>query len=155
MLKHQFIFVVSERFFCELHAFVADTRESVYSNCACHNRMGSRNGVWLPLDLSLCLCLSLSGTVCMAFDYGTSDVNKFSRAVLRVIAFSVFSHMDSAFSQRFFFYTWIQRFRNLRILCEKYLKHQQDLYHVFIDFKKAFEQGLACSFVGNHEEVQH
>ena len=27
---------------------------------------------------------------------------------------------------------------NLRILCEKYLKHQQDLYHVYIDFKKAF-----------------
>ena len=29
---------------------------------------------------------------------------------------------------------------NLRILCEKYLKHQQDLYHVFIDFKKAFNR---------------
>ena len=27
---------------------------------------------------------------------------------------------------------------NLRILCEKYLQHQQDIYHVFIDFKKAF-----------------
>ena len=27
---------------------------------------------------------------------------------------------------------------NLRILCEKYLQHQQDLYYVFIDFKKAF-----------------
>ena len=26
---------------------------------------------------------------------------------------------------------------NLRILCKKYLQHQQDLYHVFIDFKKA------------------
>ena len=25
----------------------------------------------------------------------------------------------------------------LRILCEKYLQHQQNLYHVFIDFKKA------------------
>ena len=28
---------------------------------------------------------------------------------------------------------------NLRILCEKYLQHQQDLYHVFTDFKKAFD----------------
>ena len=26
----------------------------------------------------------------------------------------------------------------LRILCEKYLQHQQSLYHVFLDFKKAF-----------------
>ena len=39
----------------------------------------------------------------------------------------------------------------LRILCEKYLQHQQD-HHVFRDFKR---QGLACSFVGNHEEVQY
>ena len=29
---------------------------------------------------------------------------------------------------------------NLSILCEKYLQHQQDLYHVFIDFKKAFDR---------------
>ena len=29
---------------------------------------------------------------------------------------------------------------NLRILCKKYLQHQQDLYHVFIDFKKAFDR---------------
>ena len=29
---------------------------------------------------------------------------------------------------------------NLRILCEKYLQHQQDPYHVFIDFKKAFDR---------------
>ena len=29
---------------------------------------------------------------------------------------------------------------NLCILGEKYLQHQQDLYHVFIDFKKAFDR---------------
>ena len=29
---------------------------------------------------------------------------------------------------------------NLRILCERYLQHQQHLYHVFIDFKKAFDR---------------
>ena len=29
---------------------------------------------------------------------------------------------------------------NLRILCEKSLQHQQDLYRVFIDFKKAFNR---------------
>ena len=29
---------------------------------------------------------------------------------------------------------------NLRILCEKYLQHQHDLYHVFIDFKKVFDR---------------
>ena len=29
---------------------------------------------------------------------------------------------------------------NLRILCEKYLQHQQDLCHVLIDLKKAFDR---------------
>ena len=32
------------------------------------------------------------------------------------------------------------RIFNLRILCEKYLQLEQDLYHVFIDFKKAFDR---------------
>ena len=27
-----------------------------------------------------------------------------------------------------------------RLLCEKYLQYQQDLYHVFVDFKKAFDE---------------
>ena len=29
---------------------------------------------------------------------------------------------------------------NLRTLCEKYLQHQQNLYHVFTDFMKAFDK---------------
>ena len=28
----------------------------------------------------------------------------------------------------------------MRIRCEKYLQHQQDLYHVFTDFKNAFDR---------------
>ena len=35
--------------------------------------------------------------------------------------------------------TTVQIF-NLRILCEKHLQHQQDLYHVFTDSKKAFDR---------------
>ena len=33
-----------------------------------------------------------------------------------------------------------EQFFKLRILCEKYVQHEQDLYHVFIDFKKAFNR---------------
>ena len=29
---------------------------------------------------------------------------------------------------------------NQSILCEKYLQHQQDLYHVYIDFMKALDR---------------
>ena len=38
--------------------------------------------------------------------------------------------------------TGTEQIFNLRILCKKYLKHQQDLYHVFINFKKAFDRVL-------------
>ena len=34
----------------------------------------------------------------------------------------------------------IEQIFNLRILCEKYLQHQQNLYHVFIYFKKALDR---------------
>ena len=34
----------------------------------------------------------------------------------------------------------VEQIFNLRILCERYLQHQQDLFHVFIDFKKAFDR---------------
>ena len=39
---------------------------------------------------------------------------------------------------------------NLRILGEKYLQHQQNLYHVYIDW-----QGMARTHMGNYEEIQH
>ena len=29
---------------------------------------------------------------------------------------------------------------NLHILCEKYIQYQQDLYHFFLYFKKAFDR---------------
>ena len=41
---------------------------------------------------------------------------------------------------------------NLRILCEKILSTSKTCLH---RLQKGLRQGLACSFVGNHEEVQH
>ena len=34
----------------------------------------------------------------------------------------------------------IEHIFNLRILCEKHIQHQRNIYHVFIDFKKAFDR---------------
>ena len=34
----------------------------------------------------------------------------------------------------------IEQIFNLRILCEKHPQHQRNIYHVFIDFKKAFDR---------------
>ena len=42
---------------------------------------------------------------------------------------------------------------NLRILCEKHLQHQHLL--CLYRLQEGPQQGLACSFVGNHEEVPH
>ena len=39
---------------------------------------------------------------------------------------------------------------NLRFLCEKYLQHQQNLYHIFVDFKKAFDRVL-----DHHAEIHY
>ena len=36
---------------------------------------------------------------------------------------------------------------NLQILCEKYLQHQHDLYHVFIDFKKALDRVWHAAYI--------
>ena len=49
-----------------------------------------------------------------------------------------------------------ERIFNLRILCEKYLQHQQDLYHVFIDFKKTFDRiWHAALWATMKKTVQH
>ena len=41
---------------------------------------------------------------------------------------------------------------NIRVLCEKYSRYQQDIYHVFIDFIKAFRR---YGSMGHDEQLQH
>ena len=42
----------------------------------------------------------------------------------------------------------VEQIFNIRVLGEKYLQHQQDLYHVFIDFKKAFDRVWHQALIG-------
>ena len=44
---------------------------------------------------------------------------------------------------------------NLRILCERYLQHQQNLYHVFVDFKKVFDRVWYAAHWGDNEPLQY
>ena len=37
----------------------------------------------------------------------------------------------------------------LRSLCDKYLQHQQNVYHVFIDFKKTFDRNWHAALWAN------
>ena len=48
------------------------------------------------------------------------------------------SHFWFLFINRSILNKYTEQIFNLRILGEKYLQHQHNLYHVFIDFKKAF-----------------
>ena len=41
---------------------------------------------------------------------------------------------------------------NLGILCEKYISHQQDHYHVFIDFEKAYDRVCHATLLATMEE---
>ena len=44
------------------------------------------------------------------------------------------------FTRRMHQNSWFKKWTNQGWCCEKYLQHQQDRYHVFIDFKKAFDR---------------
>ena len=56
---------------------------------------------------------------------------------LKPIAESIISEEQAGFRPG---RSTIEQIFNLRILDEKYRQHQQNLYHVFIDFKKAFDR---------------
>ena len=47
-----------------------------------------------------------------------------------------------------------QQIFNQRILCEKHPQHQQDLYHVFVDFKKAFNMVWYASLWATTKKVK-
>ena len=44
---------------------------------------------------------------------------------------------------------------NLRIVCGKYLQHQQDLYHVLLAFKKAFDRVWHAAVSAAMKKHQH
>ena len=44
---------------------------------------------------------------------------------------------------------------SLRILREKYLQHPQDLYHVFVDFKKAFDGVWHAALWATKKKYEH
>ena len=72
------------------------------------------------------------------FDSRIIDIAKVTgKLVQKIIAFHFGCIIESLFRER---RSTTEQIFNLRILCKKYLQHQQNLYHVFIDFKKAFDR---------------
>ena len=105
-----------------------------------------QTGEWpIPWTQSLIITLPKKGNLQQCKNYRTiSLICHPSKVLLKVLlnrlkprAESIIAEEQAGFrSGR----STTEQIFNLRILCERYLQHQQDLYHVFIDFKKAFDR---------------
>ena len=105
-----------------------------------------QTGEWpTPLTQSLVITLPKKGNLQQCQNYRTiSLISHPSKVILKIIlnrlkpqAKKIITEEPAGFrAER----RTTKQIFNLRILCEKYLQYQQDLYHVFIDFKKAFDR---------------
>ena len=103
-----------------------------------------RTGEWsTPWTQSLIITLPKKGNLQLCQNYRTiSLVSHSSKVMLKVIlnrlkpqAEEIIAEEQAGFRAR-----RSTRSSTLDFLCEKYLQHQQSLYHVFIDLKKAFDR---------------
>ena len=98
-----------------------------------------------PWTQSLIITLPKKGNLQLCQNYRTINlINHSSKAMLKVILNRLKPQAEEIIAEeqaglKAGKSTTEQTF-NLRILCEKYLQHQQNLFHVFIDFKKAFDR---------------
>ena len=90
---------------------------------------------------SLVITLPKKGTLQLCQKYRTiSLISHPSKVMLKVILNRLQSQAEEIIAEEQAGRSTIEQIFNLRILCEKYLQRQQNLYHVFIDFKKAFDR---------------
>ena len=94
---------------------------------------------------SLIIVLPKKGNLQLCQNYRTiSLISHASKIMLRIIlnrlrpqAEEIIAEEQAGFREG---RSTTEQIFNLRLLCEKHLQHQQELYHVFVDFKKAFDR---------------
>ena len=105
-----------------------------------------QTGEWpIPWTQSLIITIPKKGNLQQCKNYRTiSLICHPSKVLLKVLlnrlkpqAESIISEEQAGFQSGC---STTEQIFNLRIRCERYLQHQQDLYHVFTDFKKAFDR---------------
>ena len=120
-----------------------------------------RTGEWpTPWTQSLIITLPKKGNLQLCQNYRTiSLISHSSKVMLKVILKRLKPQAEEIIAEEQAGFragrSTTEQIFNLRILCEKYLQHQQNLYHVFIDFKKSLWQSMASSLMGHHAEVQY
>ena len=105
-----------------------------------------QTGVWpTPWTQSLIITLPKKGNLQHCQNYRTiSLISHPSKVLLKILLNRLKPQAEKIIAEEQAGFragrSTTEQIFNLRVLCEKYLQHQQDLYHVFIDFKKAFDR---------------
>ena len=103
-------------------------------------------GKWpTPWTQSLVITLSKKGNLQQCQNYQTiSLISHPSKVMLRIILNRLKPQAEKIIAEEQAGFragrSTTEQIFNLRILCVKYLQHQQDLYNVFIDLKMAFDR---------------
>ena len=104
-----------------------------------------RTGEWpTPWTQSLIIALPKKGNLQLCQNYRTiSLISHSSQVMLKVILNRLEPQAEEIIAEEQAGFragrSTTEQIFNLR-MCEKYLQHQQNLYHVFIDLKKAFDK---------------
>ena len=105
-----------------------------------------QTGEWpTPWTQSLVITLPKRGNLQQCQNYRTTSLNSHpSKVMLKIILNRLKPQVEKIIAEEQTGFragkSTTDQIFNLQILCEKYLEHQQDLYNVFIDFKKAFDR---------------
>ena len=105
-------------------------------------RIGDWPSSW---TLSLIITLPKKGNLQLCQNYRTiSLISHSSKVMLKVILNRLKPQAEEIIAEEQAGFragrSTTEQIFNLRILCEKYLQHQQNLYHVFIDLKTALTE---------------
>ena len=105
-----------------------------------------RTGEWpTPWTQSLIITLPKKDNLQLCQNYRTiSLISHSSKVMLKVILNRLKPQAEEIIAEEQAGFragrSTTEQIFNLRILCEKYLQHQQNLYHVFIDLKNALTE---------------
>ena len=105
-----------------------------------------KTGEWpTPWTQSLIITLPKKGNLQLCQNYRTiSLISHPSKVMLRILLNRLKPQAEEIIKEEQVGFragrSTTETIFNLRILCEKYLSHQQSLYHVFVDFKTAFDR---------------
>ena len=105
-----------------------------------------QTGEWpTPRTQSLVITLPKKGNLQQCQNYRTIGlVSHPSKVMLRIIPNRLKPHAEKIIAEERAGFragrSTTEQIFSLRIHCKKYFQHRQDLYHVFVDFKKAFDR---------------